>query len=137
VEKGWEEEDFWDAINWAYKVECEEEQQLSKGGAYSNVRPLGLTRSQLKGTIESEEHISLFPDAKYSLVKLPTDDDTIELFYREGDDHTLEDLDLDQGILTWDVLIDDVDNVVIDLSATTTSSDIADLSPLITFVEIA
>ncbi len=64
-------------------------------------------------------------------------DDTIELFYREGDDHAMSDLSLNNGILTWDVLIDDVDNVVIDLSATTTSSDLADLSPLITFVEIA
>jgi hypothetical protein len=61
----------------------------------------------------------------------------IKLFYREGDDNTLADLDLDQGILTWDVLIEDVDNVVIDLSVTIASSDLADLSPLITFVEIA
>jgi len=64
-------------------------------------------------------------------------DDVIKLFYREGDDNTLADLDLDQGILTWDVLIDDADNVVIDLSATTTSSDLAVIDALITFVEIA
>jgi hypothetical protein len=84
VEEGWEEEDFWGAVNWAYKVECVEEELLSKGGAYSNVRPLGLTRSQLKGTIESEEHMSLFPDAKYSLVKLPTDDE--DRLYVWGDE---------------------------------------------------
>jgi len=37
----------------------------------------------------------------------------------------MSDLSLNNGILTWDILIDDV------------VSDVADLSPLITFVEIA
>ncbi len=84
VDKGWEEEDFWDAVNWAYEVECEEEQQLSKGGAYSNVRPLGLTRSELKSEIECIEYMELFPDAEYVLVKLPTDDE--DRLYVWGDE---------------------------------------------------
>ena len=62
--------------------------------------------------------------------------DSIQLYYRAGDDHTNADLDLTNGVLTWDVLIDDVDNVVIDLSATVTSSDLNDLDALISFVEI-
>jgi len=62
--------------------------------------------------------------------------DSIQLYYRAGDDHTNADLDLTNGVLTWDVLINDVDNVVIDLSATVTSSDLNDLDALISFVEI-
>jgi len=62
--------------------------------------------------------------------------DSIQLYYRAGDDHTNADLDLTNGVLTWDVLINDVDNVVIDLSATVSSSDLNDLDALISFVEI-
>ena len=64
------------------------------------------------------------------------DEDSIQLYYRAGDDHTNADLDLTNGVLTWDVLINVVDNVVIDLSATVTSSNLNDLDALITFVEI-
>jgi len=61
--------------------------------------------------------------------------DSIQLYYRAGDDHTNADLSLSNGVLIWDVLIDDVDNVVIDLSATVDSTQILDdLS--IAFVEI-
>ena len=61
--------------------------------------------------------------------------DSIKLYYQEEDNHTNADLSLANGILTWDV--DTTNNdVVIDLSATTNSSDLNDLDALITFVEI-
>jgi len=84
MECGWEENDFWDAANWAYDVECEEECMLSKGGAYDNVKPLGLTRSELKYQLEYQEYMMLFPDAEYALVKRPTDDE--DKLYVWGDE---------------------------------------------------
>ncbi len=75
IETGWEEQDFWDAANWAYEVESEEEQLLSRGGAYSNVRFLGLSRSELKSQLECKEYMNLFPDAEFALVKRPTRDE--------------------------------------------------------------
>ena len=61
--------------------------------------------------------------------------DSISLYHRATDNHTNADLDLTNGILTWDV--DSTNNdVVIDMSATVTSSDLNDLDALITFVEI-
>jgi len=61
--------------------------------------------------------------------------DSIQLYYRAGDDHTNADLSLSNGVLTWDV--DSTSNdVVIDLSATTNSSDLIDFDTLINFVEI-
>ena len=62
-------------------------------------------------------------------------EDVIQLFYREQDNHTSTDLNLANGILTWNV--DDTSNdVLIDLSATTTSSDMNEVESLISFVEI-
>ena len=62
-------------------------------------------------------------------------EDSIQLYYRAQDSNTNVNLDLTNGILTWDV--DNTDNdVVIDLSATVTSSDLNDLDALISFVEI-
>jgi len=62
-------------------------------------------------------------------------EDVIQLFYREADNHTSTDLNLANGILTWNV--DDTSNdVLIDLSATTTSSDMNEVESLISFVEI-
>jgi len=61
--------------------------------------------------------------------------DSIQLYYRAGDDHTNADLSLSNGVLTWNV--DSTSNdVVIDLSATTNSSDLIDFDTLINFVEI-
>ena len=61
--------------------------------------------------------------------------DSIKLYYRAEDNHTNADLSLTNGILTWDV--DNTSNdVVIDLSASINSSDLADLDALISFVEI-
>jgi uncharacterized protein YjbI with pentapeptide repeats len=61
--------------------------------------------------------------------------DTIQLYYRAEDNHTNADLSLASGVLTWDV--DTTNNdVLIDLSATVSSSDLNDLDALITFVEI-
>jgi len=61
--------------------------------------------------------------------------DSISLYHRATDNHTNADLDLTNGILTWDV--DSTNNdVVIDMSATVTSSDLNDLDALISFVEI-
>ena len=61
--------------------------------------------------------------------------DSIELYYRAEDNHTDANLSLANGILTWDV--DSTSNdVVVDLSASTNSSDLIDLDTLITFVEI-
>ena len=61
--------------------------------------------------------------------------DSISLYHRATDNHTNADLDLTNGILTWGV--DGASNdVVIDLSASINSSDLADLDALITFVEI-
>jgi Ca2+-binding RTX toxin-like protein len=61
--------------------------------------------------------------------------DTIQLYYRAEDNHTNADLSLANGVLTWDV--DSTSNdVVVDLSASTNSSDLIDLDTLITFVEI-
>ncbi len=62
-------------------------------------------------------------------------DDAIQLFYRNFDNHTYDSLSLSGGILTWSTGIDS-DNVLIDMSATTTSSDLSDFDGLITFVEI-
>ena len=62
-------------------------------------------------------------------------DDSIELYFRDVDNNTADSLSLDNGVLTWDV--DSASNdVVIDLSASINSSDLADLDVLITFVEI-
>jgi len=62
-------------------------------------------------------------------------EDSIELYFRSEDNSTNSSLDLTNGILTWDV--DSASNdVVIDLSASINSSDLADLDVLITFVEI-
>ncbi len=61
--------------------------------------------------------------------------DAIQLYYRAEDNHTNADLSLASGVLTWNV--DNTSNdVVIDLSATVNSSDLADLDALISFVEI-
>jgi len=60
--------------------------------------------------------------------------DSINLYYRAADKHTNADLDLIDGILTWDV-DNTANDVVIDLSTTVTSTDaLDDLS--ISFVEI-
>jgi hypothetical protein len=62
-------------------------------------------------------------------------EDKIQLYYRAEDNHTNADLSLANGVLTWDV--DTTNNdVLIDLSATTNSSNLNDLDALITFVEI-
>ena len=61
-------------------------------------------------------------------------DDTIKLYYRAEDEHTNADLSLSNGVLTWSA--GDSNNVLIDMSATTTSSDLNDVDSLITFVEI-
>jgi Ca2+-binding RTX toxin-like protein len=64
-----------------------------------------------------------------------TNNDAIQLYYRATDNHTNADLNLVNGILTWNV--DDTSNdVLIDVSATVASSDLNDLDSLITFVEI-
>jgi len=60
--------------------------------------------------------------------------DAIELYYRGADQHTTTDLDLTNGVLTWST--EDSKSVLIDMSGTTNSSDLDDLSRLITFVEI-
>lgn len=61
--------------------------------------------------------------------------DSIKLYYRAQDNHTNANLNLTSGILTWDV--DSTSNdVLIDLSATTTSSNFNDVDSLISFVEI-
>ena len=61
--------------------------------------------------------------------------DLIQLYYRAEDNHNNTDLNLADGVLTWDVDNTNSD-VVIDLSATTNSSDLADFDTMITFVEI-
>ncbi len=62
-------------------------------------------------------------------------DDSIQLYYRVEDNHTNTNLNLANGILTWDV--DNTSNdVLIDMSATIASSNLNDLDALITFVEI-
>jgi len=68
-----------------------------------------------------------------------TNNDAIQLYYRSADNHTNTDLNLTNGILTWNV--DSTSNdVLIDMSATITSSDLGDvfsgIVSLITFVEI-
>jgi hypothetical protein len=60
--------------------------------------------------------------------------DSIKLYYRATDKHTNADLNLTNGLLTWGV--DNTSNVLIDISAYTTSSDLIDVSSLISFVEI-
>ena len=64
-----------------------------------------------------------------------TNNDAIQLYYRAQDNHSNTDLNLITGILTWNVDATDND-VLIDMSATTTSSDLNDIVSLITFVEI-
>jgi len=61
--------------------------------------------------------------------------DSIQLYYRSSDNHINSDLNLNNGILTWDSGAEFGD-VSIYLNATTTSSDLSDLDALITFVEI-
>lgn len=62
-------------------------------------------------------------------------DDAIQLYYQATDKHTNADLDLTNGILTWNV-DSTANDVVIDMSATINSSDLTDVDSLITFVEI-
>jgi len=62
-------------------------------------------------------------------------DDSIQLYYRATDKHTNADLDLTNGVLTWDV--DNTNtNIVIDLSTTVDSSNLSEFDVLISFVEI-
>ncbi len=61
-------------------------------------------------------------------------EDSIELYYRAQDEHTNADLSLSNGVLTWSTSVSN--DVLIDFSATTTSSDLNDVDSLITFVEI-
>lgn len=58
----------------------------------------------------------------------------LQLYYQSGENHSDADLSLVNGVLEWDA---GVNNVVIDLSATLSSSNLADVDSLITFVEIA
>jgi len=60
--------------------------------------------------------------------------DSIELYYRTEDEHTNADLSLSNGVLTWSTSVSH--DVLIDFSATTTSSDFSEVDSLITFVEI-
>jgi Ca2+-binding RTX toxin-like protein len=60
--------------------------------------------------------------------------DSIELYYRAEDEHSNDDLSLANGVLTWST--SESNNVLIDISAYTNSSDLIDVSSLITFVEI-
>jgi len=60
--------------------------------------------------------------------------DSIELYYRAQDEHTNADLSLSNGVLTWSTSVSN--DVLIDFSATTTTSDLNDVDSLITFVEI-
>jgi Ca2+-binding RTX toxin-like protein len=60
--------------------------------------------------------------------------DSINLYYRATDKHTNADLDLTNGILTWDAT--NTNSVIIDLSTTLTSNSFNDIDPLVTFVEI-
>jgi VCBS repeat-containing protein len=60
--------------------------------------------------------------------------DTIQLYYRAEDKHTNADLSLSNGVLTWSTSVSN--DVLIDFSATTTSSDFSEVDSLITFVEI-
>ncbi len=62
--------------------------------------------------------------------------DSIQLYFRAEDNHSNTDLYFTNGVLTW-YSGSEFGNVSMSLNATTTSSDLADLSPLITFVEIA
>ena len=73
------EEEFWDAANWAYQVEQEEDAQLSHG-AFANVRPLGLTKSELKDWLESAESANLTSNTTGGLVKIPTGEGNEELY---------------------------------------------------------
>ena len=75
----YEEKEFWAAANWAYKVEREEDVQLSHG-AFANVRPLGLTKSELKDWLEIVESENLNPSAIDRLVKVPAEEDSGELY---------------------------------------------------------
>jgi Ca2+-binding RTX toxin-like protein len=56
----------------------------------------------------------------------------IKLYYRSVDNHSNDDLSLSNGVLTWST--SESNDVLIDFSATTTSSDLNEV--LITFVEI-
>ena len=58
----------------------------------------------------------------------------IDHYYRATDKHTNADLDLTNGILTWDAT--NTNSVIIDLSTTLTSNSFNDIDPLVTFVEI-
>ena len=75
----YEEREFWDATNWAYQVEQEEDAQLSDG-AFANVCPLGLTNSELKDWLERAEGDNLISNAASGLVKIPTEKCSEELY---------------------------------------------------------
>ncbi len=62
--------------------------------------------------------------------------DNIQLYYRAEDKHSNDDLSLESGVLTWKATIWNVNKVLIDFSATTTTSDLNEVDSLITFVEI-
>ena len=59
--------------------------------------------------------------------------DTIELHYRAQDNHSNDDLSLTNGVLTWNT---GGNTVLIDASATTTSSDLNEMDSFISFIEI-
>ena len=88
----------------------------------------------LTGGLGSDTFQFTATSASDDIIDFDSNADTIELYYRETDQHTAADLDLTNGILTWSA--DGSNSVLIDMSVTTTSSDLNDLSTLITFVEI-
>jgi len=61
--------------------------------------------------------------------------DSIKFYYRAEDNHTNADLNLINGIITWDVDNTNKD-VMVDLSATLTSVTLSELDSLIVFVDI-
>ena len=73
------EEEFWAAANWAYQVEQEEDTELSHG-AFSNVRPLGLTKSELKDWLERAESENLTSSTTDGLVKVPAEEGSEKLY---------------------------------------------------------
>ncbi len=65
------------------------------------------------------------------ITDLAVNGDSIELYYRAQDNHSNDDLSLSSGVLTWSTSVSN--DVLIDISAYTNSSDLIDVSSLITF----
>jgi|GEM_PF-2059615 uncharacterized delta-60 repeat protein len=104
------------------------------GGVGNDIMLGGLSTDNLTGGTGADVFQFTATAGSDVITDFTLSDDTIHLYYRAEDNHSNDDLSLSNGVLTWSA--GESNNVLIDMSATTTSSDFSEVDSLITFVEI-